>query len=262
MVFLLSQADLSAQTPMGLDVVAPTNIAGSDAASVDFQNNVLPELENFVNTNLTERTALELTPAMMLDPLKLNLATLSDVRVYFVNEGAGYHNSLGFNTDLSGGVETGDPQLSFPDASSSTSYFDPNGEVVRDSNTPVSAGDYVDIGTFDAGTQLDFFLIANGANGGQNVFSTNDSANPDGLVHAIAYALPDSPYLLIGFEDLLNGGDNDFNDLLFLVDIGSANVAALTSGLEPATLLTVGAFGGVAAVIRRKRNRKQDTESA
>jgi len=51
----------------------------------------------------------------------------------------------------------------------------------------------------------------------------------------VAFALADSPYLLIGFEDMYNGGDLDYNDLLFAVDIGEANVASLPGVPEPAT---------------------------
>ena len=61
------------------------------------------------------------------------------------------------------------------------------------------------------GTKLDFFLIADGANGGTNVFSTNSSLNKDGVNHVMSYAfaVPGSSYLLISFEDMYGGGDRD-----------------------------------------------------
>ena len=39
----------------------------------------------------------------------------------------------------------------------------------------------------------------------------------------------------MGFEDLFGGGDKDYNDLLFTIDIGTANVQELieTSALVP-----------------------------
>ena len=52
----------------------------------------------------------------------------------------------------------------------------------------------------------------------------------------VALAVPESPYLIIGFEDLYGGGDRDFNDLVFAVDIGKANVEALIAGNEPAAV--------------------------
>ena len=59
--------------------------------------------------------------------------------------------------------------------------------------------------------------------------------NPDGIQHVAAFAVEDSPYLMIGFEDLYMGGDLDFNDLLFAVDIGETNIEELkaTASLAP-----------------------------
>jgi hypothetical protein len=105
------------------------------------------------------------------------------------------------------------------------------------------------------GKLLNFFLIANGASGGFNQFSTDQSVNPDGINHvvAFAYAVPSSSFLIIGFEDLFGGGDRDFNDLLFAVDIGARNIAALTGTPEPTLCLTLGTL--VAGTIWLKRRR-------
>lgn len=237
----MAQTDSPVQAtsrPFGLDIVDTVKLAGSDSASANFQSNILPSVHSFVNTNLTERVAIGDSTTMMLDPSQLNLAYATDVRAYFIGEGAGYHNTLGFNT-LGGGVSSGNPQLIFPDASSSNSYLsDPDSTGTRTSSQPLLAGDFVDLGSFAAGIQLDFFLIANGVNGGSNVYSTDESINPDGINHVVAHTITaafgdNSPYLLLGFEDLYNGGDNDFNDLVFVVDIGQENVQYIT---ETATL--------------------------
>jgi hypothetical protein len=108
----------------------------------------------------------------------------------------------------------------------------------------------------EAGSVLDFFLITDGANGGNLVFSADRSANADGINHAVAFAYQkaNSPYLILGFEDLYGGGDRDFNDLVFAVDIGAANVKALTSAPEPAMALTLVSFLGM--TLRRKRSLK------
>ena len=84
-------------------------------------------------------------------------------------------------------------------------------------------------GTFRGGTSLDFFLISNGAQGGKDVFSTDTAQNRDGINHVVSFvhARKDSPYLIIGFEDMYGGGDNDFNDMLFAVDIGDQASASL-----------------------------------
>ncbi len=53
------------------------------------------------------------------------------------------------------------------------------------------------------------------------------SLNPDTLQHAVSGVDHENGKLVIGFEDLLNGGDKDYNDIIFEVDIGPANVRVL-----------------------------------
>jgi len=220
----------STDRPFGLDIVGPVYEAASDADSLDFQTNYLPEIQEILQNNLSENTALssENLTSLSLDPSKLDLTYDSDVRVYFVGEGAGYHNSLGFN-DSGSSIDSGNPLLIFPDAS----------HWRRDTTEeyPVNPGDFVDIGSFTSGTSLDFFLIADGADNPieSRVFSTDISANQDGIQHVVSFAVEDSSYLILGFEDIYNGGDQDYNDLMFAVDIGQANVQTLieTSALVP-----------------------------
>ncbi|MCP5516919.1 MAG: DUF4114 domain-containing protein [Verrucomicrobiales bacterium] len=238
---------------LGLSQESPVAAAGSDAASASFQADALPKITSFLNTKLSEAQTVDAS-AMLLDPAKLQLKTASDVRVYFVGEGAGYHNTLGYTTDGSGSAGSESAALIFPDASSPVSSYDPLDTVRRTGNAPLLPGDFVDLGTLDGGTLLDFFLIADGANGGKNVYSTQTSVNPDGINHVVAfsYALPDSPYLIIGFEDLYGGGDQDYNDLLFAVDIGAANIKALTANSEPGLAFILGGFGLLAWWRRRR----------
>ena len=176
--------------------------------------------------------------------------------MYLVGEGAGYANTLGFTTDGNGRASSSSAKLIFPNASSRVSSYDPKSSVKRTASEPLLPGDFADLGKFKSGTALDFFLVANGANGGRDVFSTQKSANPDGINHVVsfAYAQKNSPYLIIGFEDLFGGGDRDFNDLIFAVDIGAINVGALTATPEPATYASMAAFLGLGAVLVRRRN--------
>jgi len=240
--------------PFGLDIAGPVIKASSDDRSTLFQSDVLPSMNSWINTNLGENVSINDTTGITLDPSNLVLSTVSETRVYFVGEGAGYKNTLGFNTQA-GGTDSGDPKLIFPDATSRISSYDPGpgSSESRSRWYPLYPGDFVDLETLAADTQLDFFLIANGARGGTNTYSTDTSINPDGIDHVVAYAMPASPYLLVGFEDLYGGGDRDFNDLLFAVDIGAANVAALTSVPEPATLLTLAAFLIIAFTVHRQK---------
>lgn len=232
----------SAARPFGLEIAGPVQLAGSDAAANTFQTEALPGLSALVQTRLSERGPIN-DSTLLLDPDKLILSTAADVRVYFVGEGAGYRNSLGFNT-AGGGVISGNPLLIFPDASSGGR---------RTGSEPLLAGDFVDLGNFAAGTKLDFFLIANGASGGNQVFSTDGSVNPDGINHVVSFAALSGSYLLIGFEDLFGGGDRDFNDVLFAVDIGARNLATLTAAHEPGTVAILAAFLGLGGWVFRRR---------
>jgi len=239
--------------PLGLDIAGKVQAAGSDEAAAQFRKNVLPSVGQFVSTQLSEKQAVD-DSSMLLDPSKLVLNTASDVRVYFVGEGAGYHNTLGFNTEGTG-VQSGNPQLIFPDASSSVENFNIEKTAVRTASTPLAAGDFVNLGKFDAGTKLDFFLIANGAQGWSTTYSTDKSVNPDGINHVVAFTQMqrNSPYLIIGFEDMAGGGDRDFNDAVFVVDIGAANIAALTGTPEPTMWLTLGGCLGTAVWMNRRQ---------
>lgn len=247
----------SSATPLGLDIAAPVQIGGSDADSAQFAGVVLPELRTWVNQNLSERLGLEDTAQLSLDPEKLFLSTTSEVRVYFVSEGAGYHNTLGYSDGESS-------QLILPDASTRDGNYqfdyDEKGQIVpstdarRTRGEPVVPGDFVDLGTLDGGTALDFFLVGNGARGGQFTYSTELANNPDGIEHVVAFALPGTSYLLIGFEDLYGGGDRDYNDLVFAVDIGEQNVRAL-GGAEPGTCVLI---LSMLAWSRRRRMRGQE----
>ncbi|MEI6314237.1 MAG: DUF4114 domain-containing protein [Syntrophus sp. (in: bacteria)] len=240
----------STARPMGLDIVGPVMVAGSDAAAADFQKNSLPSINQLLGGTLSETTRLNDT-SFALDPQKLSLKTASDVRVYFVGEGAGYSNTLGFSVSADG-KPVGNSKLILPDTSSTVSFYDPKSTVKRTTSAPLLPGDYVNLGTFNTGSTLDFFLVANGAAGGNNVFSTVTATNPDRINHVVAFAVPNSPYLVIGFEDMYGGGDRDFNDVLFAVDIGAQNVAALSGAPEPALLVVLGVFVPMALWMRRR----------
>ncbi len=246
----------SSARPLGLSIVGPVMQAGSDTASKSFQN-TLPSVQQAVLSYLPESQNNLNSPLLAaIDPSKLTLSTASDVRAYFVYEGASYHDTIGFNT-TGVGVSSGNPAIIFPDASSSVGYGG-DGKGKRSASQPLLPGDFVNLGTIGAGSTLDFFLIANGANGGSDVFSTTASANPDGISHAAAFsssfwAAADSPYLFVSFEDLYGGGDQDFNDVVIALDIGKANVAALLATPEPGTWLMLGSFLGLVVLVKRQR---------
>ena len=231
--------------PFGLDIIDTVKVRASDTQSRAFQENYLPTFSQWARKDLGEQTLINQSAVISLDPSKLSLATQSDARVYFVSERTGYHNTLGFNTE-GGTITAGNPSLIFPDASES--------KFRRRTRYPLRSGDFVNLGTQNAGTQLDFFLIANGARRGTNVYSTQNSVNPDGLSFASAYAVQDSPYLLIGFKDM-NRSNRDYNDLVFALDIGVQNVVALANVPEPSTLVMLGALLSAAGFMTRGRKK-------
>lgn len=243
----------SAARPYGLDIAEPVQLAASDEASKTFQTEVLPGMLKIVDQSLAETKTVKNLNSISLDPSNLVLAEDATVRVYFLGEGAGNRNSLGISTTGKGPLGE-DARLIFPDASSAAGYGGSN-SLVRTSKEPLAQGDFVDLGTFKAGSSLDFFLVANGATGSKEFFSTDLSLNRDGIVHAVSLAPNGSAYLVIGFEDLKGGGDKDYNDLVIAVEIGKVNVQNLVGLNTPEPSLALGSLVAVAGLIGFSRRR-------
>lgn len=223
---------------LGLPLAGKVREAGSDDRSEAFQKKVLPSIQNNVNINLSEYTKVSKLDTFALDPKQLTLSHDTNARVYFVGEGAGYQNSLGFFTSeysLQSGIKKTDAKIIFPNASSNSSYLGKTTGIKRDKNNPLLSGDFVDLGVKSAGTQLNFFIVSNGNQGGTQVFTTDPKNNPDKLQHVVSFAMAvaNSPYLILGFEDLMGGGDKDYNDVVIAVDVGRANVAQLMGTAVP-----------------------------
>jgi len=224
----LATTPLKAQdTVMGIAPVDDIQESGSDAASAEFNAAILPDLLKIVEEKLSERNQIDDLNAYKISASDLRLSVDTSLRAYFIGEGAGYRNTFGFYTGDSTDRLSGDAQLIFPDASQGQSYLGYSWGGV------VDTGDYVDLGTYNANTDLNLFLIANGANGGTNTYFTDMSLNADGVDHFVMLASPETSYLLIGVEDLYGGGDQDYNDLVVALEIGSHNVTALISNVVP-----------------------------
>jgi hypothetical protein len=217
----------SPKNPYNLQLWGSVQKAGSDARAQDFQKNVLPTFQAFIQQNLQEYSRFNAAPKFVLDPEKLYLplATSRPARVYFVSEGAAYRNQMGLAISTAGHGQTSGSALVDPLKAGKLVFIDASFKNPSDGLTPggpLNAGDFVEIGNVSAGKQLDFFLISNGASGGTAVLRNFPELNNDGLQHVIGgyYADTFPGYVLICFEDIDGGGDLDYNDCCFILDVG------------------------------------------
>ena len=251
--------------PLGLPIVGKVMESGSGTAGAQFNKTTLSQALGFVQKNLPEgQNNSGNEKVFSIDPAKLKLAEKVNLQAFFVSQSAGFSSTLGFNT-TGVGVKSGNPELIFPNVSSPED-FNPNPANNYGPRTewqPLLPGDFVNIGTYAKGTPLDFFLIANGANGGDTVFNSGGaSANPDGLAHtggftASVFAVPqlNSPYLFIDFKDWWGGGDKDFNDAVIAINVGAKTINSLLATPEPSMYLTLGGFLTLGVWAKRRMDR-------
>ena len=94
-------------------------------------------------------------------------------------------------------------------------------------NQTAFKGQQFSLGSFAAGSELAFKLFVNDT--GNTFYSGLASNNSDNLIHTAVELNPDNT-VTIGFEDLLKGGDKDYNDIVFKlsnVQLTNAAVAAV-----------------------------------
>lgn len=197
-------------TVFGMSIAAPIFHSGTDARAEAFNQEILPGASELVDVHLREGVEFLAVGVTRLDEDALFILNPTDrpVRVYFVHEGAGYRNTLGYATTIAGSTGIGERKIVLPDVSDGT-YGGPELLV---------PGDFVELGDFGGGTQFEFFIVRDAVNGGREVFTNRDHLNPDGIQHLAAWLLGDR-YVLLGFEDLMNGGDLDYNDVVCVVDL-------------------------------------------
>jgi len=239
----------SSADPLKLPVVAPVELAGSDAAAAAFMS-ALPSLKALVNADLPEykvNTAFAAANPVTLSDLLLTVD--SEVRVYFVSEGASYRSSLGLNVianatalpTASTAKISSNAEWVFPDVSSNDpTTFYPSGNSVRTATAPLSAGDFVDLGTLKAGSLMDFFLGTNAVNGGSTILTAETARNSDAFQHIVAFQ--SGNYLILSFEDAVGGGDKDYNDAVIAIEISPA-VQTPEPGTWAALVFLCGAAG-------------------
>jgi hypothetical protein len=167
------------------------------------------------------------------------IAESGEVFVYF------FTGTAAFTSELSGRV--GD---------------DPFTLIGTSNETPAGTGR--SLGFASAGEEITFRLFVR--NTLNEFYSGPASQNPDGVLHVAATAFAggsingSSPLpagVLGGFEDLLGGGDLDFDDVRFLITVASVPVPGPVAGAGLPALM---ALGGL--VWARRRKTQQDTALA
>lgn len=204
----------------------------TEAQNLQEQNQ---ELFNFFKSHVnTERAALSATDLKPLDATNLLFDTSETVEVYFIHEGAGYKNQVLFTADDQA------PAMLIENAS------------LKGSGGNLKAGDGFILSDFEGLSdvaQFEFLIASNGY-GKENptLLYTNADKNSDGLEHVTAFGYMDEVtgdyYTFIGFEDIVGGGDLDYNDVV-LVAKGFQNPDVDVP--EPVSSLAVLAVGAVAA---------------
>lgn len=178
-----------------------------------------------------------------LSDAEITLTEDARVQVVFMHEGAGYLNSFGLlqydTNDIP--IEAPEPDADLDeDGHADLKIIFPNASI---SSRGLMSGDTVDLGTIPAGKTLIWTLVANGFNSatqsvtdGLGTYYSRREWNPetdtdtDYNQHMVLLLeehdeATDHARFVLGFEDLERPrGDDDFNDLVVVVDItpGSA----------------------------------------
>lgn len=198
--------------------------------------NINDQLPSAILTNiysmLPEGRAVN--PSFVDGSLKSNIVMDKDfvgqatVQVTFLNEGAGYRNALGYFI-----YDPDNPPSNFADIQQHMIIF-PNASKRWEGR--MDQGDSVELGiTLTAGQALGFFVIPNGwgwrgnygeiSNSGpwQQPFYSLPNLNPEAehkKHHNVIFFDAQNDLFVVGFDDQnRHQGDNDFNDLLFSVDV-------------------------------------------
>ncbi len=154
------------------------------------------------------------------------IAQGGEVRIYFAGETAGFDSVL---------------NLIAPPGFGGNPFF-------HNHTTPI--GTSLSLGTYAAGTVLRFRMDV--LSTGLSFFTGPASGNPDNLIHvahtqwASDATIPVNG-VLVGFEDILGGGDLDYDDNTFVF----TNVLSADPIPEPVSIVLVGV--GLAGLIWRKK---------
>lgn len=181
----------------------------------------LPERNNVMRSN---------PEFFEVEARNIDIVESGEVSVTFLHEGAGYKNILGYYS-----YPTNDPPASldevekfviFPNASAQGS----GGGLIRGNSVEL-------LGTFEAGTSIGFFLIANGWKGkitdGYYTQYTDIPFNQSGRQQSLIFHEQSCDAIVIAFEDItVPNGDNDFNDAIFQIHANPSTALDASSYIQ------------------------------
>jgi hypothetical protein len=168
--------------------------------------------------------------------IPIQFDTTCQVTVKYLGGDAGYDNVFGWVEGLPPGT---------------LNYLGTGNDY---SNTPI--GESWNIGARTAYENNIFYITP--AQTGLTYYSDPATANPDSIEHVMVTPIDPTAYLVsVGFEDLLGGGDTDFNDINLEVTctpiITPPPVPEFPTAALPAALL-VGMLGAVLFIQKTKKN--------
>ncbi len=184
------------------------------------------------------------------DP-NLHLYAQAEVTFTFIGEGAGYLNSVGYFL-----YDNNNNILEMNTIFSNASGW---GGGLTGTGGSLLSGDSVVLGMFDEGTNIGFWLRANGYTDPNGlVYYSLEDLNPDQERHFALWTDNSNERKVYGVEDMINLGDGDYNDMLFTVTANPYSAIEPSAGApEPASLLLMGsALVGLAGVGWRRRRRR------
>ena len=198
-------------TVVAIGIVLVLGIAmaglGQESTSPEIKATELPEaVLEAVETTFDECDAL--TSEIIGANGNMEIEFETTISMTFVNEGAGFKNSVGYFTyDTTGAIL--EQHTVFDNFSGTGPGLAGGGEL--------NPGDSIEIGTFAPGQNIGFFLLADGfRNDNARMWSTVEQLNSDGKDHDAVMTIEEVG-MLIGFEDLYNLGDRDYNDAILLI---------------------------------------------
>ncbi|MEH2043013.1 putative Ig domain-containing protein [Nostoc sp.] len=222
-----TQAVLSGKTPFSsvLFSSATNNNIEDEGFSLNFQNLVV----NIQPTNQEVSLGTGLQGKYQGELIDLRSVTQPVTAEFVVNREASYNNFVGFYqvADENGGIDTnGDGTADILVGQAGYAEAAVRGRVAGIDLAVGNQGTANYTGTFDPNSLFAPFIVVDGrpdeilnGNANKNVYFTFLGANSDKVDHIRLLANN-----TFGFEDLANGGDKDYNDVIVQVNL-SANLA-------------------------------------